>query len=121
LGGLLQRAGFALPVADSADLTASYANAFHLMHDLRKMGENNALIGRIKHATRRDILIEASKIYADNFRNADNRVDATFEFITLTGWAPADSQPKPLRPGSATTRLADALATEEKPLDRSND
>lgn len=121
LGGLLQRAGFALPVADSTPLTASYMNAFHLMHDLRKMGENNALAGRIKHPTRRNVLTEAACIYAENFRNADNRVDATFEMITLTGWAPADSQPKPLRPGSAKTRLADALGTKETPLNKSKD
>lgn len=121
LGGLLQRAGFALPVADSTPLTASYANAFHLMHDLRKMGENNALAQRIKHATRRNVLTEAACVYAENFRNAENRVDATFEIITLTGWAPADSQPQPLRPGSAKTRLADALNTNELPLKRSND
>jgi SAM-dependent methyltransferase len=121
LGGLLQRAGFALPVADSTPLTASYANAFHLMHDLRKMGENNALTDRIKHMTRRDVLTEAACIYADNFRNAEGRVDATFEFITLTGWAPDDSQPKPLRPGSAVARLADALGTQETSLDRAKD
>ena len=121
LGGLLQRAGFALPVADATPLTASYANAFHLMHDLRKMGENNALAQRIKHVTRRNVLTEAASIYAENFRNAENRVDATFEFITLTGWGPADNQPQPLRPGSAKTRLADALNTKETPLDRSND
>src|SRR6056297_2864988 len=101
LGGLLQRAGFALPVADATPVTASYVNAFHLMHDLRKMGENNALAQRIKHPTRRNVLTEAACIYADNFRNAENRVDATFEFITLTGWAPAENQPKALRPGSA--------------------
>ncbi len=120
VGGLLQRAGFALPVADSTPLTASYANAFHLMHDLRKMGENNALSGRIKHPTRRNVLTEAASIYADNFRNDDNRVDATFEIITLTGWAPAANQPQPLRPGSAKTRLADALGTKETPLNKSN-
>lgn len=116
LGGLLQRAGFALPVADGTPLTVSYANAFHVMHDLRKMGENNALETRIKHFTPRNMLTEAATIYAQNFSNDDGRVDATFEVITLTGWAPADSQPKPLRPGSATTRLADVLGTKEKPL-----
>ncbi|WP_413785638.1 methyltransferase domain-containing protein [Cognatiyoonia sp. IB215182] len=121
LGGLLQRAGFAMPVADSDALNVSYANAFHLMHDLRKMGENNALTQRIKHTTRRAILIKASQIYAAHFRNADNRVDATFEIITLTGWAPSDTQQQPLRPGSAQTRLADALGTIETPLNRSND
>jgi len=121
LGGLLQRAGLALPVADSTAITASYVNAFHLMHDLRKMGENNALTDRIKHATRRNVLTEAACIYADNFRNAENRVDATFEMITLTGWAPSDNQPKALRPGSAATRLADALGTKETSLNKSKD
>ena len=119
LGALLQRAGFALPVADGMALTASYVNAFHLMHDLRKMGENNALGGRPRHATRRSILTEASSIYAANFSNDAGRVDATFEIITLTGWAPADTQPQPLRPGSAKTRLADALGAVETPLNKS--
>lgn len=118
VGALLQRAGFAMPVADSTPITASYANAFHLMHDLRKMGENNALADRIKTATRRNVLTEAACIYADNFKNADNRVDATFELITLTGWAPSQNQPQPLRPGSAKSRLADALNATEKPLPR---
>ena len=118
-GGLLQRAGFAMPVADSATLTASYANAFHLMHDLRKMGEANALSDRIRHFTRRNVLTEAASIYAAHFSNDADRVDATFEVITLTGWAPDESQPQPLRPGSATTRLADALNAVETPLDRS--
>ena len=117
LGALLQRAGFALPVADGTPLTVSYANAFHLMHDLRKMGEGNALTSRTKTLTRRNVLTEASSIYAQYFRAEDGkRVNATFEIITLTGWAPDDSQPQPLRPGSATARLADALGTEEKPL-----
>ncbi|WP_296428112.1 SAM-dependent methyltransferase [Yoonia sp.] len=121
LGALLQRAGFALPVADGIPLTASYANAFHLMHDLRKMGENNALEHRPRHTTRRNIMTEAATIYAENFTNETGRVDATFEIITLTGWAPADSQPQPLRPGSAKTRLADALETQETPLNQSKD
>ncbi|WP_341367719.1 methyltransferase domain-containing protein [Yoonia sp. BS5-3] len=121
VGGLLQRAGYALPVADSTPLTASYANAFHLMHDLRKMGENNALDDRIKHATARNMLTEAACIYAANFRNDDGRVNATFEIITLTGWAPSENQPQALRPGSATTRLADALNTSETRLDKSED
>ncbi|WP_458792561.1 methyltransferase domain-containing protein [Yoonia sp. MH D7] len=116
LGALLQRAGFALPVADGTPLTADYANAFHLMHDLRKMGEGNALMHRPKHFTMRNILTEAATVYADNFTNDQGRVDATFEIITLTGWAPDDTQPKPLRPGSATTRFADVLGTTEKPL-----
>jgi len=116
LGALLQRAGFALPVADGTPLTVSYANAFHVMHDLRKMGESNALAHRPRHFTMRNILTEAATLYAEHFTNADGRVDATFEVIALTGWAPADSQPQPLRRGSATTRLADALGTSETPL-----
>lgn len=121
LGALLQRAGFALPVADGTPLTVSYANAFHVMHDLRKMGENNALAHRPRGFTMRNILTEAATLYAEHFSNADGRVDATFEIITLTGWAPDDAQPKPLRPGSATARLADALGTKETPLDPGND
>lgn len=117
LGALLQRASFALPVADGTPINVSYANAFHLMHDLRKMGENNALTARPKTLTPRNVLTEASSIYAENFRADDGkRVMATFEIIWLTGWAPDDNQPKPLRPGSAKTRLADALGTDEKPL-----
>ena len=116
LGALLQRAGFALPVADGTPLTANYANMFHLMHDLRKMGEANALAHRPRHFTMRNILTEAASVYAENFTNDQGRVDATFEVITLTGWAPDESQPKPLRPGSAATRLADALGTDETPL-----
>jgi SAM-dependent methyltransferase len=121
LGALLQRAGLALPVADGQRLTVSYANMFHLMHDLRKMGETNAMTARRKGLTRRKVLTRASTIYADHYRNADNRVDATFEIITLTGWAPAASQQQPLRPGSAKSRLADALGAKELPLDGSKD
>lgn len=117
LGALLQRAGFAMPVADGTPLTVSYANAFHLMHDLRKMGETNALTARAKHATARNLLTEASSIYAANFRAEDGkRVNATFEVITLSGWAPDDSQPQPLRPGSANASLAEALGTKETKL-----
>jgi len=112
LGALLQRAGFALPVADGTPLTATYDSAFHLMRDLRHMGEGNALEARIKHPTRKTVLNEAAKIYADTF-TSDNRIKATFEVITLTGWAPADTQQQPLRPGSAKTRLADVLNTKE--------
>jgi hypothetical protein len=121
LGALLQRAGLALPVADGNKMTISYANMFHLMHDLRKMGETNALTRRLRSMTRRKVLTQASSIYAEHFRNADNRVDATFEIIMLTGWAPADNQPQPLRPGSAKSRLADVLGTKEMPLERSKD
>ena len=121
LGALLQRAGFALPVADGTALTASYENAFHLMHDLRAMGETNALKMRLRKPTKRNVLTEAAGIYATEFADETGRIPATFEIITLTGWAPDESQQKPLRPGSAKTRLADALNVPEVPLDKSKD
>lgn len=116
LGALLQRAGFALPVADTLPLEASYENLIALMHDLRAMGEANALDARPRSFTRRDVLLRAAELYADTFATPDGRIPATFELITLTGWAPSKDQPQPLRPGSATTRLADALGTSETPL-----
>lgn len=116
LGALLQRAGLALPVADSAVLTTSYATPLHLMRDLRAMGETNALTSRIRGFTRRAVMLRAFEIYAQNFAADDGRIIATFELITLTGWAPDASQPQPLRPGSAAQRLADALRTVETPL-----
>lgn len=121
LGALLQRAGFALPVADGTPLTASYQNMFHLMHDLRAMGETNALSRRTRSFTRRNVITEAAGIYATHYGDDDGRIPATFEIITLTGWAPDASQPQPLRPGSATKRLADALGVPEIPLDQSKD
>lgn len=116
LGALMQRAGLALPVADSAPLDVSYRNALHLMQELRAMGEGNALDARIRRFTRRRVLMRAAEIYADSYPAKDGRVRATFEILTLTGWAPDASQPQPLRPGSATKRLADALGTQETPL-----
>lgn len=115
LGGLMQRAGFALPVADGAAWSVSYADAFRLMADLRAMGEGNALAGRLRRPTRRAVFAEAARRYADAFALSDGRVRATFEMIFLTGWAPDDCQPKPLRPGSAARRLADALGATELP------
>ena len=116
LGALLQRAGFALPVADSLPLTVSYADIIALMRDLRAMGETNALTGRPKRFMNRRILARAQDLYAQGFATEDGRLSATFEVIFMTGWAPDDSQPQPLRPGSATARLADALKTEETKL-----
>ena len=116
LGGLLQRAGLALPVADTARLTAEYRDLTHLMHDLRSMGETNSLIGRIKHPTRRRMFDRAHQIYAEYFSTDQGRLAATFELVCLTGWSPDDSQQKPLRPGSAQMRLADALDTKEGKL-----
>lgn len=107
LGGLLQRAGFALPVADSARLTARYETPFHLMRDLRAMGEGNALDGRLRHLTRRAVLLDAARLYAE--AHPGERIPATFEVVTLTGWAPSPDQPQPLKPGSASHRLDDIL------------
>ncbi|WP_299936405.1 methyltransferase domain-containing protein [uncultured Pelagimonas sp.] len=116
LGGLLQRAGLNLPVADGVPLTASYQSPLHLMHELRAMGETNALHNRLRHPTQRAVLLRAIQLYIEEFGTEDGRIPATFDMITLTGWSPDDSQPKPLRPGSAAQRLADALGTVEKPL-----
>ncbi len=113
-GTLLQRAGFALPVVDSISQVATYAAPLELMRDLRAMGEVNALAARIRKPLRRDVIAEAIRLYQKEFAMGD-RIRATFELIFLTGWAPAANQPQPLRPGSATTRLADALGTEETP------
>lgn len=116
VGGLLQRAGLALPVADSIPLNVSYQSAYHLMRDLRAMGEGNALDARLRRPTRRAVLDTAADIYAQTYGDENNRVTATFELIFLLGWAPDDSQPQPLRPGSATARLADVLGTQETKL-----
>ena len=116
LGALLQRAGLALPVADSIVLTAMYRDLPHLMHDLRTMGETNALSGRLKYPTQRDVFDRATSLYSTHFGTDDGRIPASFEIITLTGWAPSETQQKPLRPGSAQARLADALRTDETSL-----
>lgn len=121
LGALLQRAGFALPVADSASFNVSYRDILHLMHDLRAMGETNAMAARNKRPLPRAVLALSQDIYARNFPAGDERISASFEIATLTGWAPDDSQQKPLRPGSASHRLADFLWTDELPLDGSGD
>ena len=112
LGGLIQRAGLALPVADSTTLTVTYETPLHLMRDLRAMGEANALTER-RGSLRRETLAKALEIYQAEFGLSDGRIPATFEIIFLTGWAPSATQPKPLRPGSATARLAEALGTKE--------
>lgn len=116
LGALLQRAGFAMPVADSVMIKTSYDNMWALTRDLRKMGESNALAGRLRHCTPPSVMKRAAQIYKINYGTDDNRVTATFELVVLTGWAPDESQPKPLRPGSAEARLADVLKTSEVKL-----
>ncbi len=117
LGGLLQRAGLALPVADSTPLNVTYGDLGSLLHDLRAMGETNALADRDKRPLPRAVLRQAESLYRQHFSEGD-RLRATFELVFLHGWAPDDSQPQPLRPGSAKTRLADALGVPElKPKD----
>jgi hypothetical protein len=114
LGHLLQRAGLALPVADSRRFAVSYPSAVALMRDLRAMGETSVMRDRLRQPLRRDMLARASAIYAERFGTPDGRVAAIFEVIFLTGWAPAPDQPRALRPGSARTRLAEALGTVER-------
>ncbi len=112
LGGLLQRAGFALPVADRDVFTVRYANAFDLMQDLKAMGASNMLAERERTPMRRDVLLAAAEIYQRRFSDPDGRIRATFEMISLSGWAPHDSQQKPAERGSASVSLADYLKQE---------
>jgi SAM-dependent methyltransferase len=113
LGALLQRAGFALPVADSDRLIVRYDSAFALMRDLRRMGATNVMVERRRVPMRRATLLRMADIYAESFSDPDGRVRATFELVWLSGWTPHESQQQPLKPGSATTRLADVLGTKE--------
>ena len=115
LGGLLQRAGFALPVTDVERLTVRYASAFELMHDLRGMGAANALVARRRLPSRRQTILRMADIYAHRFADSDGRIRATFDIVWLSGWAPHPDQQQPLKPGSAKMRLADALGTREFP------
>jgi SAM-dependent methyltransferase len=116
LGGLLQRAGFALPVTDADPVTVTYATPLALMQDLRAMGAANVMTARRKTPLRRATLLRAAEIYAERFPAAGGRVRATFEIIHLSGWSPHESQQKPLKPGSAVARLADALGAREVPF-----
>jgi SAM-dependent methyltransferase len=116
LGGLLQRAGFALPVTDVEPVTVRYADGFGLMRDLRAMGLANPLRERRRTPLRRATLLRTAQIYAERFADPDGRVRATFEIVWLFGWAPHESQQKPLRPGTAKARLADALGATEHSL-----
>ncbi len=113
MGGLLQRAGFALPVTDSDTLTVRYDNAFALMADLRAMGATNVMTQRRKAFTRRATMLRMAEVYQQRFSDPDGRIRATFEIIWISGWAPHEDQQKPLKPGSARTRLADALGVRE--------
>src|SRR3954469_14710339 len=109
VGALLQRAGFALPVTDVDRIVVRYDSAFALMHDLRSMGATNILLERRRTATRRSTVLRMAQIYAERFADADGRVRATFDVIWLSGWAPHESQQKPLQPGSAKASLAEAV------------
>jgi NADH dehydrogenase [ubiquinone] 1 alpha subcomplex assembly factor 5 len=112
-GNLLQRAGFALPVADAETITVTYPNPLALIGDLRGMGEANVVVERRRHFSRRATIVDTLARYRDHYGDEDGRVPATFEVIYLTAWAPDPSQPRPLRPGSARDRLAAALGTAE--------
>lgn len=113
MGGLLQRAGFALPVADVDRIVVDYPDMFKLMHDLRGMGAANAVLARIRKPTRRAVFFEAARIYKEKFGNAEGLIPATFDILYCTAWSPHESQQKPLQPGSAKARLAEALEAEE--------
>jgi SAM-dependent methyltransferase len=111
---LLQRAGFALPVTDVDRVIVRYPHLFALMADLRAMGETSVLVEGPRRPLTRRLVARAAELYAQRFAEPDGRIPATFEILTLTGWAPAASQPQPLRPGSARLRLADALGVRER-------
>ena len=112
-GALLQRAGFALPVADAEELTAVYASPRDLMAEVRALGGGNVLVARKRTPLSRRTLLRAEEIYRARHGRPDGKVEATFQFVFMSGWGPDASQQKPLRPGSARSRLADALKTEE--------
>ena len=109
LGGLLQRAGFALPVVDSDPVTVRYSDMFALMRDLRAFGATNALVDRSRRFSSRALFLRAAEHYAENFADADGRIRATFETLWLSGWVPHPSQQQPLKPGTAKMRLQDAI------------
>jgi SAM-dependent methyltransferase len=109
VGALLQRAGLALPVTDVDRIVVRYDNAFGLMHDLRRMAATNMLVERRRTMTRRATMLRMVEIYGERFADADGRIRATFDIIWLSGWAPHESQPKPLKPGSAQASLEQAV------------
>jgi SAM-dependent methyltransferase len=109
IGGLLQRAGFALPVTDVDRVVVRYDSAFALMQDLRRMGATNILLERRRTPTRRATLVRMAQIYSERFADPDGRIRATYDVIWLSGWAPHDSQQKPLKPGSAKASLEEAV------------
>jgi len=116
MGDLLQRAGFTLPVIDSEIITVQYSSLTKLCHDLRFMGEGCALSERSKHFSARRLFEQAQEYYQKHFSNSDGLLNASFEIIFISGWAPSNHQQKPLKPGSATARLSDILKTSEEKL-----
>jgi SAM-dependent methyltransferase len=118
LGALLQRAGFALPVADSDRTIVRYPDALSLMREIKLLGFGNCLVGRSRRLVTRKLLLDAATAYERDFSDADGKVRATVEVAWLTAWSPHESQQQPLKPGSAKARLADALNTTEKRLPR---
>jgi SAM-dependent methyltransferase len=121
MGGLISRAGLTMAVADSDVITVTYPDLFKLMEELRAMGETNAMTDRIKCPTPRKIFLRTAELYQSKYGDAEDRLPVEFEIITLTGWAPDASQPQPLKPGSAETRLAEALGADEKNLFKSSE
>lgn len=117
-GSLLQRAQFALPVTDSDVVTVRYASPLVLMQELRAMGMSNMLTARRRVPVTRRLMARAADVYVERYAQVDGRIPATFEIITMTAWAPHESQQKPLQPGSAKARLADALGVVEETLKR---
>lgn len=104
-GSLLQRAGFSLPVIDSEPLTVSYEHMFALMHDLRGMGEGNALLSRRKTFAKRSVFMRAAELYQQDYSDREGRITATFELVTLTAWTPHASQQQPAKRGSGQVNL----------------
>jgi SAM-dependent methyltransferase len=114
IGALLQRAGFALPVTDVDRIVVRYDSVFALMQDLRRMGATNVLAERRRTPTRRATMLRMAQLYSERFADPDGRIRATFEVIWLSGWAPHESQQKPLKPGSAKASLAEAVKGQTK-------
>lgn len=115
IGSLLQRAGFALPVIDEESFTVRYDHIFALMRDLKAMGMANPLLGRSRRPVSRRFFLRAAELYAERFSDPDGRIRATFSIVFVSGWAPHESQQKPLKPGSAKMRLADAFDPTKRP------
>ena len=115
VGGLLQRAGFALPVTDLDHVVVRYDNAFGLMRDLRSMGATNILNERRRRPTRRATMLRMAEVYQERFADSDGRIRATFDVLWLSGWAPHESQQKPAKPGSAKASLEAAVKSVKRP------